>query len=937
MAEYGSEKLKIKTVSGADGEEAFVFSPEEMLPTEVAEALDSDLIEGKTPKQVKRARRAFGINEIRGEFRLSFRESLKNQFKGLTALFLLISSIIMYLFNPDEPTYIVMAVVVSLIMVFNAFAEHRASVALRLPKEYSSLKVKVVRNGEEALLDSRQLVPGDIIIIETGTMIPADCRIIDDFNLSVLETHVSGEKGSAQKDGRYVSYDGPEAISPNMVYAGSIVTSGHGTAIVCRTGKETLLRRMRSGKDEYTPKLIRYVIRLCNILSIVSVVVCFALLFIGIIAGADITEWFMCALAIGMSSLCDSMVSLAASSLGFGAKRMTQDGMVIKNYDCIQTLASADTIMCGKNLAFPPKRISLSGIYISGKSYDREKRPNESVEELLRLMLICSDARKITAAEKKQRRGLPEYEGSPIENAIVDYFDEWMKPIGPIREQYIRMDAEYTLSGDISRLLALHNGKNTVIVRGSPENILSRCAGYTLDGTDYKLSDFTRKKILTAVEEASKSGSILIAVACGTTESETLRDIDSEDRLIFKGFVSMSSSLDPGIAEAVYRCENAGIETVLNSNDAYYSAFNSAKSAGIITEETQIITAEQIRSCDRGLFIANSPYYRLFLNIDDGEWLDIIKLRREDKKVTVVTAERINELPIMNEADVSIVPQDTCDTLRQTADAMLLGSGINLISDGILNAKTICRRISSAVKFLPVAMITMFVASVFSVCYNQTPALRPQDVLFGGIIFNLAFAVALAFEPRNVKNLRDRFSGFGAQLSINDFIHPLMFSVGAGIILFMCSALTGNYACALMSLSIMLFLYACSVGGHGGIFATKRFGNRSLLLCGFGAFLVIALLIFTPIGRANFSYGIPNITKFILTVTLSVGYCVLTQVFRYFITRGKPQKTENDDISESESDEFEEFEEDFGTDNTKKEKEIYDFDERSEDEDEDNC
>ncbi len=916
MAEYGNEKLKIKTVSGADGEEGFVFSPEEMHPIEVAEALDSDLIDGKTNKQIKRAKRVFGPNEIRGEFRLSFRESLKNQFKGLTGLFLLISSIIMYLFRPDEPTYIVMAAVVTLIMVFNAYAEHRASVALKLPKKYSSLKAKVIRNGEETLIDSRQLVPGDVIVIEEGVMIPADCRIIDDINLSVLETHVSGENGSVMKDGRYISHDGPEAISLNMVYAGSIVTSGHGTAIVCRTGKDTLIRRMRSDKDEYTPKLIRYVIRLCRILSILSVVICFSLLFIGIIAGADITEWFIGALAIGASSLCDSLVSLSAASLGFGAKRMAQDGMVIKNYGCIHTLASADTVMCGKNLAFPPKRIALTGIYLSGKNYDREKRPDETVEELLKLLLVCSDVREITAAEKKLQKGLPEYEGTPIENAVVDYFGEWMKKIGPIREEYIRMDAEYTLSGDISRLLALHEGKNTVIVRGSPENILSRCAGYTLDGTDYKLSEFTRKRIFAAVEEASQAGSILIAVASGTTEAETLRDIDIEDRLIFKGFVSLSSSLDPGIASSVYRCETAGIETVLNSNDAYYSAFNSAKSAGIITDEAQIITAEQIRSCNRGLFIANSPYYRLFLNIDDNEWLDIIRLRREEKKVTVVTAERINELPIMNEADVSIVPESSCDTLRQTADAMLLGSGINLIADGILNAKTICRRINSLIKFLPAAMIIMFVASVFSVCYNQTPALRPQDVLFGGIIFNLVFGFALAFEPRNVKNLRDRFPAFGVKLSINDFIHPLMFSVGAGIILFVCSAVTGNQTCALISLSVMLFLYACSVGGHGGIFATKRFGNRTLIYCGVGVLAILAILILTPIGE-NFSYGVPHIAKLIISLTLSIGYCVITQVLRYFLTRGK-----TDGSKESPD---------------KQEKEKYNYNERSETEDEDNC
>lgn len=937
MATNGTEKLKIKTVSADDNLEEMTFSPEEMHPIEVAESLESDLINGKTDKQVKKARRLFGANEIRSEFRLSFRESLRNQIKGLTSLFLLICSFIMYLFKPDEPTYLIMALIIGAIIFFNAFAEFRASIALRLPKKYSALKAKVVRNGEESVIDSRTLVPGDVIVLEEGAMVPADCRLIDDLGLSVLETHISGAESSTVKDSRYISRDGSEAICPNMIYAGSIITSGHCSAIVCRIGKETLLRRMRSNREDNTPEILKYVTALCGFISIASIIVCFALLALGVATGADITNWFICALAIGASSLCDSMVSLCATSLSFGAKRMAQDGMVVKNYNSIQTLAKTNTIACGKNLAFPPKRITLTGLYFSCRNYDREKRPDDDAVELLRLMLACSDARRITSAERKQRRGLPEYKGLPLDDAIVEYFGEWGKTIGPIHDQFIRMDAEYTLSGDISRLLSLHNGKNTIIVRGSPENILSRCAGYTLDGTDYKLSDFTRKKILSAVADAARTNSFLLAVACGETEASSLRDIEAEQRLIFKGFVSFSGSLDPGVAEAVYRCDGAGIETILNSNDAYYTALNSAKSAGIITDEEQIITAEQLRSYDRGLFIADADKYKLFLDIDDSEWLDIINLRRENKRITAVTAERINELPIMSEADVSIVPESSCDTLRMTADAMLLGKGINLIADGILNAKTICRRIGSVVTYLPAAIIIMLIASIFSACYNQTPALRAQDVLFCGIIFNLAFACALAFEPRHVKNIRDAFPFAGKKPSLNDFIYPLMFAVGGGIVLFIVSAATSSYTCTMISLSAMLFLYACSLGGHGGVFATKRFGNRILYLCGLGVLLTIALLMFTKPGHTLFAYGVPSMPKLIISVMLSVGYFVVTQTARYFLT-GTP-KNKKSPLYKDYGDEYAEDEE-----NSSNENGIYDYEEenennnyeRSYDDDEDN-
>lgn len=882
MSENGYKERQSNNGPEEDYEE--VLSPEQLHPVDVAEALGSDLLNGLSEKQVRKARRVFGRNELKSDFRLSFRDSLKNQFKGLIGLFLAASSLLMFAFRSDEPVYICMAAVIIAIMLLNAFAEYRASKALQVPRKYSSLKAHVVREGAEQDVDSMALVPGDLITVEHGSVVPADCRLVDDFGLAVLETHVSGSEGSVAKDSRYMARGGIEPVCANMIYAGSIVTAGHGSAIVCRTGRDTLMRRMRPETEEYVPGMLKYVKNLCRITSVTAAIICFLLLLIGVAAGADITEWFICALSIGASSLCDSMVSLCAGSLGSGAKRMANDGMVVKNYGKLQTLAGVNTVMCSRNLAFPPKRITLTGFFLSNRAYERSKRPDAQAEELLKLMLACSDAKRTTAAEKKQRHGLPEYRGTPLDNAVVEYFEEWNKQIGNIREQYIRMDAEYTLSGDVSRLLALHNGKNTVIVRGSPENVLSRCVGYTLDGVDYRISDFTRRKILSAAEDYSRTNSFLVAVACGETEADTLRGIEAEQNLIFKGFVSFSSSLSPGVAEAVYRCNGADIETVLNSDDAYYPALNSAKSAGIITDENQILTAEQIRSCDRGLLIANCPYYKLFLNIDDGEWLDIVKMRRENGRVAAVTAERINELPIMREADVSIVPESSGDTLRQTADMLMLDKGLNLIAEGILNAKTVVKRIRSVVTYLLAGIIMLFSASVFSASYDQVPAFRAQDVMFGGIIFNLAFAFALAYAPRSMHTLKEKFDIMPDKVRLTDFIYPLMFSIGGGIVLFVCFAATQSYTCSLLALTAMLFVFACTCAGHGGVFVSKRFGNTLLFGVGAAVMLVLAGLIFTKPGHSLFGYGVPDSGSLLFTAGLCLVYCIVTQILRYFFS-----------------------------------------------------
>ena len=389
------------------------------------------------------------------------------------------------------------------------------------------------------------------------------------------------------------------------------------------------------------------------------------------------------------------------------------------------------------------------------------------------------------------------------------------------------------------------------------------------------------------MQELARVNGFLIGVACGETEADNLRDLDSEQQLIFKGFISFSGSLDPGVAASVYRCTGAGIETVLLSDDAYYPAYHSAKSAGIINDESQIITAPQLRTCDRGLFIANCPHYKVFLGINEEEWLDIAMLKRNGGRTVAVTAERIGDLPVMKEADVSAVPVDSCDTLRRTADLIMLGSGINHIADGILNAKTVCKRIRAVTNYLLVGSIMMFIATVFSMCYDRSMALRLQEILIGGILLNLLFAAALAFSPRSVRTIKERFSEDFKNPALTDFIYPLMFSIGAGILLFFCYAATRSYFCTLLALTVLLFVFACTAGSHGGVFAIRRLGNRLLWTSGVLAALVLTLCTMTSLGKSVFGYTVPGAGAVVFTLIACIAYCVITEVFRYIFYKDR--------------------------------------------------
>jgi hypothetical protein len=184
--------------------------------------------------------------------------------------------------------------------------------------------------------------------------------------------------------------------------------------------------------------------------------------------------------------------------------------------------------------------------------------------------------------------------------------------------------------------------------------------------------------------------------------------------------------------------------------------------------------------------------------------------------------------------------------------------------------------------------------------------------LFGGILFNIVFATSLAFEPRHIKNIRDKAFFTHKTPTLNDFIYPLMFATGGGIVLFVISAATLSYTCTMIALTIMLFFYACSVGGHGGVLVTKRFGNRLLYLCGLGVFAFIALLMLIPVPYNLFGYSLPSVASLIVSLVLSIGYIIFTQTARYFLSPNSKKKkpsaySEGEEYKDSE-DEYDEYE-----------------------------
>lgn len=837
--------------------------PQTLSPEELADSLGSDLLSGLSEKRARIRLRRMGKNSIRNEIDIHFSQSLKNQFKGLTNLFLLFAMLLLFLFT-QETIYLIGMGCVVLLMLFGAWVESRAAGALNVPGKYSSLSVRTIRGGTEKRLDSRILVPGDLILLQKGCLVPADARLVEaSGDLTALETPVSGKRSSTPKH-MYAIGKEDEVVSLNMIYAGTLLTEGSCKAMVCRTGAQTLIRQIHGRREEYLPPLLRGVREFCRYTSMACILGCFLLIAVGAVRGVNVNTVFALSAAAGAASLCDTALSLALVSFGNGLRGMAKDKLIVRNMDRISRLARVNTVMCPKELMFPPRKARLLSVYANGTIYPADAPPVPAVQSVLKLSLVCS-------GHPRNRR--------PFEQVAYAYLKDACVGMEDITDSWFRMDTALSGDGEVTGVLALHKDKNTVVIKGAPENILSRCVGYEQDGKEYRLDDIARRKILSAAESAARENAFLVAVASGVTDAETLRTPRVERRMIFRGFLALGLSMEVDPASAVFRCSRAGIEAVVSTSDPYYTAASIGRSAGIIENEGQIISSREIKAQERGMFVLNAGKYKLFLEPDDDQWQDVLLLRKEAGRTVAAAATREEELPLLREADVSAVPAAAGDMLRESSDLLLLENGFHVLANGITGARALCFRLRWLMQYLTAGVFTLFASMLFSLCAQTPLPLHLPGLLFGGLLINLIIACGLSLLPVDRKLLLQPLPPLSGKPSLQLLLPPLAYGLGSGICLTVLAALTADPVCGMLFFLLSQFFYVCGCLWPEGAFRRRRFGYRLFWLL----FPALVLLTLGTIGlpglNAYLGFALPPPRNALFAAAFAFGWQLCVQIF----------------------------------------------------------
>lgn len=862
-------------------------APHNLTPEQLAEALNSDLRNGISAGKAKARLRRKGANLTRAEFSPGIGESIRAQCKGLSVLLLFFTALILYLFDPQTP-YLITVFAVPVLIVCNAAAEAYASSRLNSVKKKAPPGVTVIRGGKELRIDARGLVPGDVILLANGALVPADSRIIeDDGDLTVLETPVSGVRSPAEKSAVAFTND-REVVHENMLYAGTILTSGSCRALVCFTGADTLTRQIHASADGKTPPRLplalrqtREYSRFATLLALISTVL---LILVGILRGKDPGGMFLIAVAAGAASLCDSVLPLVFLAFSEGLSRMADDGFLVRNTDKPARIASLDTVMSAKEEVLPPQKLELCAYRTDKRVRYAGEAPGEEDAELLRLFLVCSDFPR-------------EQKLSAFDRAVLEFLRSCRIPEEPLTAKWFRVDTMRNAEGEVNAVLSLHDDHNHTVVKGLPEAVLSRCAGYAQNGKEYRLDGNARRRLLADAEALTHDNAYVIAIASGMTSADSLFDPTAERKLIWRGLLAFRASVGADAANAVYRCLQAGLRPIMSTSDPYYTAVSLGKSTGIIRNEGQVISSPEIEAMDYGMFVLNAERYFLYLEPTDEQWHQVMRLRKEAGHEVAVIAHRQEELPMLKDADVSVTPTSSCDALRESADVLIRSGGLRTVVGGVLHARDLCLRIRRLRQYTFTGFLTLFLLT-FAGAVTGNPALRVQELLFGGLLAGFACALVLATLPTDRRMSSSAVPPLRNLPEKADLLRELTNAVGIALILFVGFLLTKNHSAAMAGYVLSQFLLSCAPAGGESAFDRKRFGHRRQWTMFFCLAAIFALLVLVPFLRAPLGFDAPTLSSLLPTLLAVTLWYAAVQL----LLRKKKTKTEkNNTTPEKES------------------------------------
>ncbi|MCD7858989.1 MAG: cation-translocating P-type ATPase [Firmicutes bacterium] len=833
------------------------MTPYEQNASELLRELETDCEQGLNRAQVNERTQKYGENRLREKKKKTILRRFADQFKDAMILILIAAAIISFVVvcierswgELLEPTLIVLIVIVNAIM--GVYQEGKAEKALDALKNLSAPHARVLRDGEESIVDASELVPGDIIRLEAGDYVPADARLLQSASLKAEESALTGESVSAEKDAlARVAGDAPLGDRGNMVYSGCFITYGTATAVVTATGMDTEMGKIANlldGEEDTQTPLQQKLAQLGKYLGILALVACGIIFVVGFANGIPVLEIFMTAVSLAVSAIPEGLPAIVTIVLSIGVQRMVKKNALIRKLPAVETLGSTSVICSDKTGTLTQNRMTLTKAYFDGY-VDPENiscNNSEGIKKLLLYATLCCNGSVVFHGRQEQ------HFGDPTETAIVLAAHKNGMPKEALNREYPRM-AELPFDSERKRMSTINrmDGKYVVIAKGALDTLAPCCVAGDLE---------TARKVADAMSESALR---VLAVAYKEIETmpEKLCAEELESGLTFLGLVGMIDPPRPEAKEAVAVCRRAGIKPIMITGDHVVTASAIAKELGILQEGDRAVTGAELDAMTDSELDAQVESISVYARVSPQNKLRVVKAWQRKGQVVSMTGDGVNDAPALKAADIGCAMGITgTDVAKGAADMTLTDDNFATIVDAVREGRGIYANIRKVVGFLLGTnigeIVTVFVAMLL---WHSSPLLSMQ-LLWINLVTDSLPAIALgmeAVEPDVMEHKpKPKSEGiFANGLGLRVVLQGILFGTLALIAFRLGESATGTIeggrTLTFMVLSLSQIVQAFNMRSSHSLFRIGVFSNHHLNLAALASIALVALVLFTPVRTA---------------------------------------------------------------------------------------
>ena len=685
---------------------------------EALERLETDPAQGLSEEEARRRLAERGPNELQAARRISPWAILLDQLKNVLIVVLL-GAVGLSAFLGDVLEAAVIAAIVILAVLLGFVQEFRAERAIEALRRMAAPMATVVRGGEEREVPARDLVPGDVLLIQAGDRIPADARLVEAVNLKAEESALTGESAPVDKTSGPLPEDLKLGDRTNMVWAGTAATYGRGRAVVAATGMETELgriARMLETMEEGRTPLQKNLDRVGRALALAGLAVVLLVMALGLLRGQPFLELLVSGIALAVAVVPEALPAVVTISLALGVQRMVKRHVLIRHLPAVETLGSVSVIGSDKTGTLTKDEMTVRRLYAAGRTWEvtgagydpegsflldgQEVEPPEPLLELLRAAALASDAHLARDGAGDRQAGW-RIQGDPTEGALVVAAAKAGLDKRELDERFPRV-GEIPFTSESKRMTTLHGTPEdtpehiTAFAKGAPEVILQACSRRLGEAGEEPLDDAGRQAVLAEAQRLAASALRVLAVA-----RKQRTDVEDAERdLTFLGLAGMIDPPRPEAKDAIRICERAGIKPLMITGDHPDTAQAIARELGVLRDGRAITGAELDRMDDADL-AREVEAIEVYARVSPADKLRVVTALQERGHSVAMTGDGVNDAPALKKADIGIAMGVTgTDVTREAADMTLLDDNFASIVAAVEEGRGVFDNIKKYLMFL---------------------------------------------------------------------------------------------------------------------------------------------------------------------------------------------------------------------------------------------